>query len=60
MSADVTNYDLQNVELQRLLLVMQEDRINALALLYLNKDFKLDYSHVIDHFAQGNRRLNLK
>jgi len=44
MSADVINYDLQNVECQRLLPVMQEDRLNALALLYINKDFKLDYS----------------
>jgi len=39
---------------------MQEDRLNASALLYINKDIKLDYSQVIDQFAQGNHRLNLK
>jgi len=39
---------------------MQEDRLNALALLYINKDIKLDYSQVIDQFGKGNRRLNLK
>jgi len=38
---------------------MQEDRLNALALLYINKDIKLDYSQVIDQFSKGNRRLNL-
>jgi len=39
---------------------MQEHQLNALALLYINKDIKLDYSQVIDQFAKGNRRLNLK
>jgi len=39
---------------------MQEDRLNALALLYINKDIKLDYSQVIDQFTKGNLRLNLK
>jgi len=39
---------------------MQEDRLNALALLYINKDIKLDYSQVIDQFPKGNLRLNLK
>ena len=38
---------------------MQEDRLNALALLYIKKDIKLDYCQVIDQFAKGNRRLNL-
>jgi len=39
---------------------MQDDRLNALALSYTNKDIELDYSQVIDQFAKGNRRLNLK
>jgi len=39
---------------------MREDRLIALALLYINKDIKLDYSQVIDQFAKENRRLNLK
>ena len=39
---------------------MQENRLNALALLYINNDIKLDYSQVIDQFAKRNRRLNLK
>ena len=39
---------------------MQENRLNALALLYVNNDIKLDYSQVFDQFAKGNRRLNLK
>ena len=39
---------------------MKENRLNALALLYINNDNKLDYSQVIDQFAKGNRRLNLK
>ena len=39
---------------------MQESRLNALALLYINNDIKLDYSQVIDQFVKGNRRLNLK
>ena len=39
---------------------MQENRLNALALLYINNDIKLDYSQVIDQFAKGNRRFNLK
>ena len=38
---------------------MQENRLNALTLLYIN-DIKLDYSQVIDQFTKGNRRLNLK
>ena len=42
-----------------LLARMQENRLNALALLYINNDIKLDYSQVIDHFAKRNRRLNL-
>ena len=28
--------------------------------LYINNDIKLNYSQVIDQFAKGNRRLNLK
>ena len=39
---------------------MQENRLNALALLYINNDIKLDYRQVIDQFAKGNRRFNLK
>ena len=39
---------------------MQEKRLNAMALLYINNDIKHDYSQVIDQFAKGNRRLNLK
>ena len=39
---------------------MQENRLNALALLYINNDIKLDYSQVIDQLAKENRRLNLK
>ena len=39
---------------------MHENRFNALALLYINNDIKLDYSQVIDRFAKGDRRLNLK
>ena len=39
---------------------MQENRLNALALLYINYDVKLDYSQVIDQFAKGNRRFDLK
>ena len=39
---------------------MQKNRLDALALLYINNDIKLDYSQVIDQFAKGNRRLNLK
>ena len=39
---------------------MQENRLNALALLHMNNDIKLDYSQVIDQFARRNRHLNLK
>ena len=39
---------------------MQENRLNPLAFLFINNDIKLDYSQVIDQFAKGNRRLNLK
>ena len=39
---------------------MQENRLNALTLLYINNGITPDYSQVIDHFAKGNRRLNLK
>ena len=39
---------------------MQENRLSALALFYINYDIKLDYSQVIDQFAKGNRRFNLK
>ena len=39
---------------------MQENRLNALALLYINNEIKLDYSQVFDQFVKGNRRLNLK
>ena len=39
---------------------MQENRLNALALLYINNDITLDYSQVTDQFSKGNRRLNLK
>ena len=39
---------------------MQENRLNALAFLYINNDIKLDCSQVIDQFAMGNRCLNLK
>ena len=39
---------------------MLENRFNTLALLYINNYIKLDYSQVIDQFANGNRRLNLK
>ena len=39
---------------------MQENRLNALALLYVNNDIKLDYSQAIDQFAKENCRLNLK
>jgi len=39
---------------------IQEDRLNALDLLYINKDIKLDCSQVTDQFVKGNGRLNLK
>ena len=39
---------------------MQEDRLNALARLYLNNRIKLDHSLMIDRFAKSNRRLNFK
>ena len=39
---------------------MQENRLNASALLHINNDIKLDYSQVIDQLAKENRRLNLK
>jgi len=39
---------------------MQENRLNALALSYINKDIKLEYSQAIDQFAKRNRRLNLQ
>ena len=39
---------------------MQENRLNALALLHINNLIKLDCSQVINQFAKGNRRLNLK
>ena len=42
------------------LAIVQENRLNALAILYINNDIKLDYSQVIDQFVKGNRRLNLK
>ena len=38
----------------------QENRLNVLAILYVNNYIKLDYSQVIDQFGKGNRRLNLK
>ena len=38
---------------------MQENRLNALALWFINNDIKLDYSQEIDQFAKRNRRLNL-
>ena len=37
---------------------MQENRLNALALLYINNDIKCDYCQVIDQFAKGNSRLS--
>ena len=39
---------------------MQENRLNALAFLYINNDNKLDHSQVIDQFAKDNHRFNLK
>ena len=39
---------------------MKEDRLDALAHLYINKDIRLDRDQVIDQFAKSNRRLNLK
>ena len=33
---------------------MQENWLNALALLYINNDIKLNFSQVIDQFAKGN------
>ena len=39
---------------------MQENRLSALALLYINNDIELDYNQMIDQFAKGNRCLYLK
>ena len=39
---------------------MQENRLNALDFWYITNNIKLDYSEVIDQFAKGNHRLNLK
>ena len=39
---------------------MQEKRLNGVALLYINNDIELDYNQVINQFAKGNRRHNLK
>ena len=33
---------------------MQENRLNALTLLYINNNIKLGYSQVIGQFAKGN------
>ena len=36
---------------------MKEERLNALAMLYVHRDIPLDGEAVIDRFAVGNRRL---
>jgi len=37
---------------------MNEDRLNGLAHLYINRDIRLDYGMVVDQFARFNRRLS--
>ena len=39
---------------------MQENRLYALAFSYINNDIKLACIQVIDQFAKGNRRVNVK
>lgn len=36
----------------------EEDRLNGLAHLFINKDIHLDYDKVINEFGRKNRRLN--
>jgi hypothetical protein len=39
---------------------MNENRLNGLAHLYINRDIELDYADVIDEFSKTNRRLNFQ
>ena len=39
---------------------MNENRLNGLAHLYINRDIELDYADVIDEFSKTHHRLNFQ